>query len=121
VHLLDQLPGKIRFACHNFRIPQLHPHAEQAAEAAEAAAAGEAAIGPPPGLYQPTERAARRACTVFVQAARLSAAAARAYTTAGTGPAARTFNNLLNRTDAAVSRGIYLIDNAYYGAPVIAP
>jgi protein-disulfide isomerase len=40
VHLLlDQHPGKIRFAFRNFPIPQLHPHAEQAAEAAEAAAA----------------------------------------------------------------------------------
>ena len=37
--LLDQHPGKIRFAFRNFPIPQLHPHAEQAAEAAEAAAA----------------------------------------------------------------------------------
>ena len=37
--LLDQLPGKIRFVFRNFPIPQLHPHAEQAAEAAEAAAA----------------------------------------------------------------------------------
>jgi hypothetical protein len=80
-----------------------------------------AAIGPPPSLYQPTERAARRACAVFVQAARLAAAAAGAYTTAGTGPAAGTFGNLLNRTDAAVNRGVYLISNAYYGAPVIAP
>ena len=80
-----------------------------------------AAIGPPPGLYQPTERAAMRACAVFVRAARLAAAAARAYTTAGTGPAAGTFANLLNHTDAAVNRGVSLIDNAYYGAPVIAP
>jgi protein-disulfide isomerase len=40
VHLLlDQHPGKIRFAFRNFPISQLHPHAEQAAEAAEAAAA----------------------------------------------------------------------------------
>jgi protein-disulfide isomerase len=39
VHLLlDQHPGKIRFVFRNFPIPQLHPHAEQAAEAAEAAA-----------------------------------------------------------------------------------
>jgi protein-disulfide isomerase len=37
--LLDQFPGKILFAFRNFPIPQLHPHAEQAAEAAEAAAA----------------------------------------------------------------------------------
>jgi len=83
--------------------------------------AGLAAIGPPPGLYQPTERAASRACAVFVRAASLAAAAARAYTTAGTGPAAGTFASLLNRTDAAVNRGVYLIDTAYYGAPVIAP
>ena len=40
VHLLlDQHPGQIRFAFRNFPIPQVHPHAEQAAEAAEAAAA----------------------------------------------------------------------------------
>ena len=40
VHLLlDQHPGQIRFAFRNFPISQLHPHAEQAAEAAEAAAA----------------------------------------------------------------------------------
>jgi protein-disulfide isomerase len=40
VHLLlDQHPGEIRFAFRNFPISQLHPHAEQAAEAAEAAAA----------------------------------------------------------------------------------
>ena len=32
-------PTLIRFAFRNFPIPQLHPHAEQAAEAAEAAAA----------------------------------------------------------------------------------
>jgi len=37
--LLDRYPGMIRFAFRNFPIPQLHPHAEQAAEAAEAAAA----------------------------------------------------------------------------------
>ena len=37
--LLDQHPDGIRFAFRNFPIPQLHPHAEQAAEAAEAAAA----------------------------------------------------------------------------------
>src|SRR5215472_11334041 len=37
--LLDQHPGGIRFSFRNFPIPQLHPHAEQAAEAAEAAAA----------------------------------------------------------------------------------
>ena len=36
--LLDLHPGMIRFAFRNFPIPQLHPHAEQAAEAAEAAA-----------------------------------------------------------------------------------
>jgi formate-nitrite transporter family protein len=37
--LLDMHPGQIRFAFRNFPIAQLHPHAEQAAEAAEAAAA----------------------------------------------------------------------------------
>lgn len=37
--LLDRYPGKIRFVFRSFPIPQLHPHAEQAAEAAEAAAA----------------------------------------------------------------------------------
>ncbi len=37
--MLDLYPGSIRFAFRNFPIPQLHPHAEQAAEAAEAAAA----------------------------------------------------------------------------------
>jgi protein-disulfide isomerase len=37
--LLEQHPSEIRFAFRNFPIPQLHPHAEQAAEAAEAAAA----------------------------------------------------------------------------------
>jgi protein-disulfide isomerase len=37
--LLDSRPGMIRFVFRNFPIPQLHPHAEQAAEAAEAAAA----------------------------------------------------------------------------------
>ena len=37
--LLDLHPGMIRFVFRNFPIPQLHPHAEQAAEAAEAAAA----------------------------------------------------------------------------------
>ena len=79
-----------------------------------------AAIGPPPSLYQPTDQAARRACAVLVHAARLANAAARAYTTGG-GPAAGTFDTLLNRTDAAVNRGVYLLDNAYYGAPVIAP
>jgi protein-disulfide isomerase len=40
VHLmLDLYPGSIRFAFRNYPIPQLHPNAEQAAEAAEAAAA----------------------------------------------------------------------------------
>jgi protein-disulfide isomerase len=40
VHLLlDRYAGTIRFVFRNFPIPQLHPHAEQAAEAAEAAAA----------------------------------------------------------------------------------
>ncbi len=37
--MLDLYPGQIRFVFRNFPIPQLHPHAEQAAEAAEAAAA----------------------------------------------------------------------------------
>jgi len=37
--LLDRYPGKVRFVFRNFPIAQLHPHAEQAAEAAEAAAA----------------------------------------------------------------------------------
>ncbi len=37
--LLDRYPGKIRFVFRNFPITQVHPHAEQAAEAAEAAAA----------------------------------------------------------------------------------
>jgi protein-disulfide isomerase len=37
--MLDLYPAAIRFVFRNFPIPQLHPHAEQAAEAAEAAAA----------------------------------------------------------------------------------
>jgi protein-disulfide isomerase len=37
--MLDSDPSLIRFVFRNFPIPQLHPHAEQAAEAAEAAAA----------------------------------------------------------------------------------
>ena len=37
--MLDLHPGSIRFVFRNFPISQLHPHAEQAAEAAEAAAA----------------------------------------------------------------------------------
>ncbi|HTU08274.1 MAG TPA: thioredoxin domain-containing protein [Trebonia sp.] len=36
--LLDRFPDGIRFVFRNFPIPQLHPHAMQAAEAAEAAA-----------------------------------------------------------------------------------
>ncbi len=40
VHLLlDRYPDNVRFVFRNFPIPQIHPHAEQAAEAAEAAAA----------------------------------------------------------------------------------
>ena len=40
VHLLlGEYPDTIRFVFRNFPVPQLHPHAEQAAEAAEAAAA----------------------------------------------------------------------------------
>ena len=34
--MLDLYPGSIRFVFRNFPIPQLHPHAEQAAEAAAA-------------------------------------------------------------------------------------
>ena len=37
--LLERFPDLIRFVFRNFPIPQLHPHAEQAAEAAEAGAA----------------------------------------------------------------------------------
>jgi formate-nitrite transporter family protein len=37
--LLDRYPGKIRFVFRNFPIAQVHPHAEQAAEASEAAGA----------------------------------------------------------------------------------
>jgi protein-disulfide isomerase len=37
--LLGHYPGMILFVFRNFPIPQLHPHAEQAAQAAEAAAA----------------------------------------------------------------------------------
>ena len=37
--MLDLYPGSIRFVFRNFPIAQLHPHAEQAAEAAEAASA----------------------------------------------------------------------------------
>lgn len=48
-------------------------------------------------------------------------AAARAHTTAAPVlPAGRKLDMLLNRLDAAVSRGIERIDDAYYGAPVIA-
>jgi protein-disulfide isomerase len=35
--MLDEYRGKLRFVFRNFPIPQLHPHAAQAAEAAEAA------------------------------------------------------------------------------------
>jgi protein-disulfide isomerase len=37
--LVDEHTAEIRFVFRNFPIPQLHPHAEQAAEAAEAAGA----------------------------------------------------------------------------------
>ena len=37
--LLDEYPAQVRFVFRNFPIQQIHPHAEQAAEAAEAAAA----------------------------------------------------------------------------------
>lgn len=37
--LLSQYPDTVRFVFRNFPVPQLHPHAEQSAEAAEAAAA----------------------------------------------------------------------------------
>ena len=37
--LVDEHPAELRFAFRHFPIPQLHPHAEQAAEAAEAAGA----------------------------------------------------------------------------------
>ncbi len=37
--LVDEHPAEIRFVFRNFPIPELHPHAEQAAEAAEASAA----------------------------------------------------------------------------------
>jgi protein-disulfide isomerase len=37
--LIDRHPTVLRFVFRNFPIPQVHPHAEQAAEAAEAAAA----------------------------------------------------------------------------------
>ena len=37
--LVDGNPAEIRFVFRNFPIPELHPHAEQAAQAAEAAAA----------------------------------------------------------------------------------
>jgi protein-disulfide isomerase len=37
--LLDRYPRLILFVFRNFPVPELHPHAEQAAEAAEAAAA----------------------------------------------------------------------------------
>jgi protein-disulfide isomerase len=37
--MLEQFPGQVRFVFRNFPIVQLHPNAEQAAEAAEAAAA----------------------------------------------------------------------------------
>jgi protein-disulfide isomerase len=36
--LLAEYPDQVRFVFRNFPIPQLHPHAEKAAEAAEAAA-----------------------------------------------------------------------------------
>lgn len=35
--LLERFPGLVKFAFRNYPIPQLHPHADQAAEAAEAA------------------------------------------------------------------------------------
>jgi protein-disulfide isomerase len=37
--MLERYPDTVRFVFRNFPIPQLHPHAEQAAEAAEAAGA----------------------------------------------------------------------------------
>lgn len=81
-----------------------------------------AGLGPPPRLYRQTRDQASRACADFTQGATLAEAAARAYTTtAPTSPAGRRMDMLLNRLDAAVNRGTEGIDNAYYGAPVIAP
>lgn len=81
-----------------------------------------AGLGPPPRLYRQTRDQAIRACADFAQGAIWAQAAARAYTTtAPTSPAGRKLNMLLNRLDAAVNRGIERIDDAYYGAPVIAP
>ncbi len=54
VHLLlDRYPDNIRFVFRNFPIPQIHPHAEQAAEAAEAAAAQGEFWGMYEALLQP--------------------------------------------------------------------
>lgn len=81
-----------------------------------------ASLGPPPSLYRPTYHLASRACAIFVRASVWARAAAQAYTiTAPSGPAGRRFGHLLDRSDSAVNRGIILIDDAYYGAPVIGP
>jgi uncharacterized RDD family membrane protein YckC len=82
-----------------------------------------AALGPPPArLLRPTYRLAKRACAAFDQAAGYATAAARAYTTTSpSSRAGRKLSKLLNQTDAAVNHGTGLIDNAYYGAPVLPP
>ncbi len=54
--MLDLYPGQIRFVFRNFPIPQLHPHAEQAAEAAEAAAAQSKFWGMYELLLRPSSR-----------------------------------------------------------------
>jgi len=81
-----------------------------------------AALGPPASPLRPTYRLARQACAALYQAAGYATAAARAYTTTSpSSRAGRKLSKLLNRLDAAVNHGTGLIDNAYYGAPVLPP
>jgi len=70
-----------------------------------------AALGPPPGQLRPVYRQARSACADFERGAACYVTAAQAYDPVSAGPGGK-FASLLDRGDAAVNRGSYVISTA---------
>jgi Domain of unknown function (DUF4389) len=70
-----------------------------------------AALGPPPGQLGPVSRRARSACADFERGAAWYVTAARAYDPVSAGPGGK-FASLLNRGDAAINKGSYVISIA---------
>jgi hypothetical protein len=73
-----------------------------------------------PGVQFTSEHAlyeqAKQACAQFTQAAVCDEAAARAFTTDGSGPKAQKFSRLSNCEVAGINKGAHLLSDAAYTA-----